>query len=242
MSRPLFSMPVSLAALKKMVRSEADPAKAVVLKGFFKTGKGDYGEGDRFMGLTVPISRRIANKFAALRVVDIQKLLTSSIHEERLIALLMMVERFDKGNEKVKRDIYTLYIASTTRINNWDLVDLSADKIVGRYLFNHSRQKLFTLARSKNIWERRIAIIATFYFIKQNDFETTVAIIKLLLNDRHDLIHKSMGWMLREIGKRSSPVLRQFLNEYKEILPRTTVRYAIERFPEKERKKYLARS
>jgi len=225
-----------------MVRSEADPAKAVVLKGFFKTGKGDYGEGDRFMGLTVPISRRIANKFAALRVVDIQKLLTSSIHEERLIALLMMVERFDKGNEKVKRDIYTLYIASTTRINNWDLVDLSADKIVGRYLFNHSRQKLFTLARSKNIWERRIAIIATFYFIKQNDFETTVAIIKLLLNDRHDLIHKSMGWMLREIGKRSSPVLRQFLNEYKEILPRTTVRYAIERFPEKERKKYLARS
>ncbi|OGH81265.1 MAG: DNA alkylation repair protein [Candidatus Magasanikbacteria bacterium RIFCSPLOWO2_02_FULL_44_11] len=235
-------MPVSLAALKKMVRSEADPAKAVVLKGFFKTGKGDYGEGDRFMGLTVPISRRIANKFAALRVVDIQKLLTSSIHEERLIALLMMVERFDKGNEKVKRDIYTLYIASTTRINNWDLVDLSADKIVGRYLFNHSRQKLFTLARSKNIWERRIAIIATFYFIKQNDFETTVAIIKLLLNDRHDLIHKSMGWMLREIGKRSSPVLRQFLNEYKEILPRTTVRYAIERFPEKERKKYLARS
>ena len=113
---------------------------------------------------------------------------------------------------------------------------------MGRYLFNHSRQKLFTLARSKNIWERRIAIIATFYFIKQNDFETTVAIIKLLLNDRHDLIHKSMGWMLREIGKRSSPVLRQFLNEYKEILPRTTVRYAIERFPEKERKKYLARS
>lgn len=231
----------SLITLKKTIRAAADSKKALVMKGFFKTGKGHYGEGDIFLGLTVPISRRIARNYADLPAGDIKKLLASTIHEDRLIALLIMVDRFTNGIERVRKEMYDLYLASTKYINNWDLVDLSAAKIVGPYIENRPRQVLRTLARSKDLWQRRIAIVATYYFIKQDDFFDTFAIAKQLLSDRHDLIHKAVGWMLREVGKRSLSTLRQFLDDYKNKLPRTTLRYAIERFPEAERKKYLVR-
>lgn len=231
--------------LRKDVNRLANPQKAKVLQGFFKTGKGEYGEGDVFLGLTVPQSRTIAIKYKDLAFSNIKILLKSKVHEERLIALLILVYRFnqkDKKDDKERKKVFDFYLANTKYINNWDLVDLSADKIVGQYLLDKSKGILFGLARSKNLWERRISIVATYQFIKDGRYQETLTISKMLLNDPHDLIHKAVGWMLREVGKNcSQEILEEFLKKHYKEMPRTMLRYAIERFPEKLRKKYLSR-
>lgn len=230
-------MSKALLELKKNIRQLASPAKAAGARRFFKTGKGQYGEGDIFLGLTVPESRSIVKKYLDLSLADVTKLLTSKIHEERLIALALLVAAFKKDKSK---KIVDLYLAHTKFINNWDLVDSSADKIVGEYLLDKSPAILFKLVRSKSLWERRISIIATFQFIKNRQFKTTLDIATLLLADEHDLIHKAVGWMLREVGKRDQKTLENFLKKNGTKMPRTALRYAIERFPEAQRQAYLS--
>jgi 3-methyladenine DNA glycosylase AlkD len=228
-----------LDAIRKDIKKEADSKKAAFLGRFFKTGPGQYAEGDVFLGLTVPQSRLIVAKYKDLALTDCLALLKSKIHEERLIALLIMVYQFSRGDEKVHKQIYEAYLAHTKYINNWDLVDLSADKIVGEYLFNNVKI-LEKLAHSKNLWEKRIAIIATFAFIKKGETGATFTIADILIQDKHDLIHKAVGWMLREAGKRvSEPELEKYLKTRYKTMPRTMLRYAIERFEEGKRKKYL---
>jgi 3-methyladenine DNA glycosylase AlkD len=193
------------------------------------------------LGLTVPQSRKIAIKFKDLSFSDIKKLLQSKIHEERVIALLILVHNFEKGSKEHQKDIYDYYLKNTKYINNWDLVDLSADKIVGQYLLDKSKDILFRLAHSENLWERRISIVATYQFIKDGRYQETLTISKMLLNDQHDLIHKAVGWMLREVGKKcSEDLLVEFLGKHYKQMPRTMLRYAIERLQEKLRKKYLS--
>ena len=228
---------ISLSELRKELKSKASPKKAKFLQRYFKTGPGEYAEGDVFLGVTVPESRKIVKKYIGLKLSDATKLLHSEIHEERLVGLLIMVDKFQTGEEQEK--IYQLYLKNTKYINNWDLVDLSADKIVGAYLLNKSKSILYKLVKSKNVWERRIAMIATFSFIKNNRFIETIKIAKTLLNDKHDLIRKAVGWMLREVGKRDLSTEERFLAKYCKRMPRTMLRYAIERFPERERKRYL---
>jgi len=207
---------------------------------FFKMGKGAYGEGDVFLGIKMPQARALAQRYAdKLPFSDITELLQSPYHEERLIALLLLVHLFKTGNLVQQKKIFTFYLTHTASINNWDLVDLSAHKIVGRYLEKNPRKILYTLARSHNLWERRIAIIATAHFISQNDFAETLAIAHLLLTDTHDLIHKAVGWMLREVGKKSIHTEETFLKKYYMQMPRTMLRYAIEKFPEEKRQRYL---
>jgi 3-methyladenine DNA glycosylase AlkD len=226
--------------LKNEISMLANPKKAEILKRFFKTGKGQYGEGDIFLGIQVPDSRKIAKKYSVISVDEIIKLLKSSIHEERLIALYILVGQFEKGNESIKDSIFKIYLENTRFINNWDLVDISADKIVGSYLSYKPKDILYSLAISDNLWERRIAIIATFNFIKKGMCEDTLKISKILLNDKHDLIHKAVGWMLREVGKRcTQKKLEDFLKANCKKMPRTMLRYAIEKFPEDLRQKYL---
>jgi len=228
-----------LQELKKETKKIADPKRAKLLQGFFKTGKGEYGEGDIFYGITVPESRKIAKKFKGLKFSDIQKLLKSKIHEERLIAILVLVHNFENGNSADQNKIYNFYLESTRYINNWDLVDLSAYKIIGRYLDNKPKTILCELAKSKSLWEKRIAIIATAWFIKNKKFGDTLKISEILLKDEHDLIHKAVGWMLREVGKRDIKTEEKFLKKHYKKMPRTMLRYAIERFPKKRRKFYL---
>lgn len=223
-------------AAAKQYRSQE---KTTVLQRFFKTGKGQYGEGDIFWGLTVPQSRTIAKKFKNLNIQEIKKLLTSPVHEVRLIALLILVEQFTNGDVIQQRIISNFYLKNTKHINNWDLVDLSASKILGRWLLDKDTTVLYKLIRSNNLWERRIAIVATYAFIRANQFKHTIKLSEKLLHDKHDLMHKAVGWMLREMGKRSIDDLINFLNKHSEIMPRTMLRYAIEKFPEKERRKYL---
>lgn len=231
-----------LAALKKEIADLHNKEKGLFLMRFFKTGKGQYGEGDVFYGLTVPQSRKIAVAFKTLPLADVEKLLTSKVHEERLIALLILVLQFQKSDEQTSKAIFDFYLSHTKWINNWDLVDLSADKIVGEYLKNKDRTILKKLAHSKLIWDRRISIIATFQFIKDlKETKDTFAIADILLNDTHDLIQKAVGWMLREAGKRVSEKDEEaFLTSRYKHMPRTMLRYAIERFPEDKRKAYLA--
>ncbi len=231
----------NLTALKNEIKKQGNPKKAKILAGFFKTGKGHYGEGDIFAGIKVPQSRQLALKYKHLSLVDVKKLLASKIHEERLIALLILVHNFEHGSKAEKTKIYKFYLNSAKFVNNWDLVDLSADKIVGEYLLNRPKAILNKLARSENLWERRIAMVATYQFIKNHQFAKTLEIAKKLLSDRHDLIHKAVGWMLREVGKSDEKTLVQFLDKYRQQMPRTTLRYAIERFPERRRRGYLAR-
>jgi 3-methyladenine DNA glycosylase AlkD len=243
-----------LQSVQQTLRSRANPDKALILQRFFKTGKGEYGEGDVFLGLTVPQVRSIAKQFKDLSLKEIKQLLHSMIHEERLLALIILVNRFKKPEEKIQKEIFDVYLANTKWINNWDLVDSSAEYVVGGYLFQKMRAKiehppapleggfvvLTKLARSKLVWDRRIAMMTTFQFIKNGKYEETFRIAKLLLDDEHDLIHKAVGWMLREVGKRiSEEVEESFLKEYYKEMPRTMLRYAIERFDEKKRKKYL---
>jgi len=227
---------MSLLDLKKELKAKENPEKAKILQRFFKTGPGEYGEGDVFFGIVVPEIRETVKKYAALKLEDVTRLLHSKIHEERLAAIFIMVSRFQTEKER----IYSLYLKNTRYVNNWDLVDLSADKIVGTYLLNKPKSILYTLAKSKNVWERRIAVMATFNFIKNSQFAETFKIAKILLNDEHDLIHKAVGWMLREVGKRDSKIQETFLKKHYKNMPRTMLRYAIERLPEKKRKQYLS--
>jgi 3-methyladenine DNA glycosylase AlkD len=236
----LFAEPAMTApVIQKRLRQFATREKARVLQGFFKTGPGEYGEGDHFLGVVVPNIRRVAKEYQDAPLGEINKILASRYHEERLLALLMLVHQFAKGDEALKKRIYGLYLKSTRYINNWDLVDLSAPNIVGTYLLGRSRKPLYAFARSNDLWKRRIAILSTFTFIRQNDFDDTLGISKILLEDDHDLLHKAVGWMLREIGKRDLRAEEQFLKQHYKKMPRTMLRYAIERFPEGKRRNYL---
>ena len=202
---------MSLKSLRETLKKQANPEQAKIYLRFFKTGKGEYGEGDKFVGVKVPVSRKIAKQFKDLSLAEIQALLNSKIHEERLIALFILIEQYRKGNTAEKKYIFNFYLKNLNRINNWDLVDISAEKIIGAYLLDKDKKILFKLAKSKNLWERRIAIMSTFYFIKNELFETTFKISDILLQDEHDLIHKAVGWMLREIGNRNLKAEENYL-------------------------------
>lgn len=229
----------SLLELQKQIHSKKNPEKAKILQGFFKTGKGQYGEGDIFLGITVPDSRKMAKEFRDLSLAEIKKLLESKIHEERVIALLILVDQFEKATPEKKNEVYDFYLAHTAWINNWDLVDLTAHKIVGEYLLTKNTKILTDLVHSKNLWEKRIGIVATLAFIRKGKLSETFRLSKILMNDSHDLIHKAVGWMLREAGKRDEVPLEVFLEEYAPIMPRTMLRYAIEKFSADRRAYYL---
>jgi 3-methyladenine DNA glycosylase AlkD len=229
-----------LDQIKRDLSQLSNPEKAKKLSGFFKTGKGQYGEGDIFLGIPVPEQRKVAKRYIDLTLNDLQELLSSKIHEHRLTALLILVSKYEKADNSGKDEIFSFYLKNTEYVNNWDLVDLSAPKIVGDYLFNKDTSILFKLAKSNNLWERRIAVLSTFKFIRNNDFEDALSISELLLDDKHDLIHKAVGWMLREIGKRDQEIEERFLSRYCMQMPRTMLRYAIEKFDENKRKFYLA--
>lgn len=228
----------TLAAVAELT-SSANSEDALFLQRFFKTGPGQYGEGDRFLGIRVPVLRRLARKYGDLPLDDVRELLHSPFHEARLLALLILVRSYDRADPALRRQVYTLYLANTAWINNWDLVDLSAEHVVGRHLEGRSLRPLVRLARSDDLWERRISILATHYFIKLGTFEPTLDVARRLLQDRHDLIHKAVGWMLREVGKRDQAAEEAFLRAHYRSMPRTMLRYAIERFPEKLRLAYL---
>lgn len=231
----------SLAAIRKSLRDAGNPNDAVFLQRFFKTGPGQYGEGDVFLGIRVPASRALARQFAELPLDDIEKLLHDKYHEARLVALILLVGRYERGDDAERQRVYRMYLANTDRINNWDLVDLSAPNIVGAHLVTRSRAPLDKLAKSKNLWERRIAIVATYWFIRLHQFDDTLRISTALLGDTQDLIHKAVGWMLREVGKRDESVLERFLDEHATTMPRTALRYSIERMTPERRKHYMAR-
>jgi 3-methyladenine DNA glycosylase AlkD len=226
--------------LQTRLRSLGNPAAATFLARFFKTGPGEYGEGDSFIGVRVPPVREVAKEFKELPLSEVVRLLHSRIHEERLAALVILVLQTAKGNAETRKRIYDAYLANTQHINNWDLVDLSAPQLVGAHLEDKSRRPLYRLAKSSWLWDRRISILATFYFIRHGDFDDTLKIAELLLGDKEDLIHKAVGWMLREIGKRDQNAIKGFLKKHCRIMPRTMLRYAIERFPQRERQTYLA--
>jgi len=226
-----------LKQIQQDLQKLANKEKAKIHMSFFKTKKGEYGAGDVFLGITVPKQRIIANKYKDLELINIQELLNSKIHEHRLMALFILTYQYKKSKDK--KTYAEFYIKNSKRINNWDLVDTSAEKILGDYLFDKDKSILYKFAESENLWERRIAIISTFYFIKQNKFEDTFKIAKTLLNDKHDLIHKAVGWMLREVGKRNQKEEENFLQEYYKVMPRTTLRYAIEKFETSKKLYYM---
>jgi 3-methyladenine DNA glycosylase AlkD len=231
----------SAAAVQRQVRALADPARATHSLRFFKTGPGDYGEGDRFLGLTVPMLRRLAREHQDLPLKELTNLLKSPWHEERLLALLVLSRQYGRGTAVERAAIYRQYLKHTRHINNWDLVDSSAEHIIGAHLAEGDQEMLERLARSPDLWERRIAIVATLHYIKRGEFKPTLKIARLLLNDEHDLIHKAAGWMLREVGKRDRAAEVRFLTRYAKRMPRTMLRYALERFPPAERSRWLAR-
>ena len=225
--------------IRRKLQQLGSKDKAKVLQRFFKTGPGEYGEGDVFIGVRVPELRKLVKKYPDITIKEVMQLLRSTIHEERLFALLILVSKYSKGNETVKKRIYELYLQNTKFINSWDLVDGSAQHIVGAFLMDKSKEPIYRLAKSDNLWERRIAILSTFHFIKHDNYSETLKISKILLTDEQDLIHKAVGWMLREIGKRHISTEEIFLKKYYKRMPRTMLRYAIEKFPESKRKKYL---
>lgn len=231
-----------LSRIKKDLKARASSAKARILARYFKTGKGEYGHGDKFIGVTVPETREIAQKHVHTPLTVVKHLLRSKIHEERLLALHILSEQFRQASNTARKKIIDFYLANTTYVNNWDLVDSSAHQLLGEWLLDKERSLLDKLARSKQLWERRIAIIATYAFIKRNQFSDTLRIAETLLHDSHDLMHKATGWMLRELGKREQAVLERFLKKHAHKMPRTMLRYAIERFPETKRKAYLSSS
>ncbi|NOY07003.1 MAG: DNA alkylation repair protein, partial [Chlorobi bacterium] len=228
-----------LQEIQQHLRTLADPERAAVHQRFFKTGPGEYGEGDRFLGIRVPVLRKLARAYRDLSLAETKKLLASSIHEERFLALLIMVLKYRAGNEDERTTIYRLYLDSTRYVNNWDLVDTTAEHVVGDYLRDRDRSVLRRLALSRSMWERRIAILATFHYIRRNSFDETLAIAEVLLDDPEDLIHKAVGWMLREVGKRDMKTEERFLRKHYKAMPRTMLRYAIEKFPEPLRQRYL---
>ncbi len=225
--------------LQEKLHALANSEWAQGMQRFFKTGRGEYAEGDRFIGVRMPQMRKLVKGYPDTPLSEIETLLCSPFHEERMVALLLMVQRFQRGDAKEQKMLYQRYLDSTTVINNWDLVDVTAEHIIGAWLFGRSRKPLYRLARSKLWWERRMAIMSTFHFIKKNEFDETLKLAERLLHDEHDLIHKAVGWMLREVGKRDLAVEEAFLQQHYKTMPRTMLRYAIEKFPEKRRQAYL---
>ena len=225
--------------IKKRLRKLGNKERAEVSRRYFKTGPGEYGEGDIFLGIPVPELRKLAKTYRHLTLKDTTKLLQSPIHEERLLALLILIHIFPAGDESIKKEIFDLYLNNTRYINNWDLVDASAQYIAGAFLVHKNKKVLYRLAKSEDLWERRIAIMSTFHFIRQNEFSETLKIAEILIADREDLIHKAVGWMLREVGKRNLKIEEQFLKLYYKKMPRTMLRYAIEKFPQARRRLYL---
>jgi len=230
---------LTATAIRRKLRAHANPASVAILQSFFKTGPGQYGEGDQFIGVKVPGHRVVCRECRGAPLAEVLKLLRSRIHEERALALLMLGDAFNAGDDRMRRQIYDLYLANTAFINNWDLVDCSAAQIVGGWLRGRSTAPLTRLARSQSLWERRIAMIATFDGIRRGEFGDTFRIAEILLHDEHDLIHKAVGWLLREVGKRDGAAERAFLASRYKTMPRTMLRYAIEKFPETERRRYL---
>jgi 3-methyladenine DNA glycosylase AlkD len=230
---------LKLKELKQQLKKLADDTIAQHSRRFFKTGKGQYGEGDLFLGIRVPELRKLVKQSRNFSLNDVSKLLQSKYHEERLLALLLLVAMFQKATPEEQRKIYEFYLNHTSNINNWDLVDSSAAHIMGTYLRARDRKPLYKLVRSKNLWERRIAIIATFHLIKHHEFDDALRLSEILMEDREDLIHKAVGWMLREIGKREMKALEAFLKIHYSAMPRTMLRYAIEKFPKEKRQAYL---
>lgn len=227
---------MTAAIAKKKLTGLGSPDLAKSAARFFKTGPGQYGEGDIFIGVKVPVLRTLAREFRELPVEEVEVLLQSPIHEERLLALLILVLVVAKADDARRKVIFDFYLGNTNFVNNWDLVDSSAPALVGAYLIDKSRKPLVTLAKSTSLWERRIAIVATQHFIRHGEFDDTLKISKMLLADKHDLIHKATGWMLREVGKKHEPTLVGFLEEHGAVMPRTMLRYAIERLsPERKR-------
>jgi len=231
----------TLTDFTRMLHGYANKEKARLLQGFFKTGKGEYGEGDVFIGVTMPQIRIVAKAmWRDVTLPDIKGLLKSPIHEERMLALVVLTHRFTKGDEAEKKRIFDLYMASTRRINNWDLVDVSVGRIVGAYLLDKDRSVLYERARSQLLWDRRIAMVATGMFIHHGQLDDTFALADILLSDTHDLMHKAVGWMLREAGKQDIARLSAFLRKRAHVMPRTMLRYAIEKYPEPERRTWLS--
>lgn len=234
---------MSLNALQKELKLLENKEKAKFLQGFFKTGKGDYAEGDVFYGITVPQTRSLAKSFSHITLKEAEELLKSKIHEERLCALLILIQKFEnrKTTEEEKKEIFDFYLKNTKYINNWDLVDLSSHEIVGAYLFNHPKERgvLKKLAKSELLWDKRIAMVSCYHFIYRKEFKEPLEVAEILVNDKHDLMHKAVGWMLREIGKRDLASEEKFLKKHYKKMPRTMLRYAIEKFPEKKRLAYL---
>lgn len=229
----------SLKKIRRDLKSIACSSRALSLQRFFKTGKGEYGAGDKFLGITVSNLRELAKNYHELSLADLKILLASSWHEERMAALLILVIQYRRADLLSQKKIYKFYLANSSRINNWDLVDLSAPQIVGAHLLDKNKRFLHVLVRSNNLWQRRIAIVATWMFIRNGYFVETLALAKKLLQDHEDLLHKASGWMLREVGKRDFSVLDNFLRSHYKNMPRTMLRYAIEKFPEKLRLAYL---
>lgn len=234
---------MSVEKLRDELLAAGSEAKARELARFFKTGKGDYGEGDRFIGVTVPVNRTITRRYLHLTPTQLAELLHSPIHELRLSALIAMVEQYKSRHttDAHRQEIVDTYIANTRYINNWDLVDLSVYNIIGAHLASRSRELLYRWALSSLLWEQRMAIVATMWFIRHGDYDDTIALARLLCHHPHDLMHKAVGWMLREVGKRDKQRLIDFLNEHYTTLPRTLLRYAIEKLPQQERLYYMKR-
>jgi 3-methyladenine DNA glycosylase AlkD len=224
---------------RKRLKDLGSNEKAEVAQRFFKTGPGEYGEGDVFLGVRVPELRRLAKEFLDLGPGEVRDLLRSHIHEDRALALLILVRNYRRGDPKEQERIYQFYMDHLRFINNWDLVDVSAEHVVGAFLKGKCKRPLYRLARSKNLWERRVSVLATFHYIKGSEFSETLKIAEMLLSDKEDLIHKAVGWMLREVGKRDPAAEEKFLEKHSKKMPRTMLRYAIERFPEPKRQRYL---
>jgi 3-methyladenine DNA glycosylase AlkD len=228
-----------LVELQTRLEALGDPRVAEASRRFFKTGPGEYGEGDRFRGIRVPVLRGLAKEYQSITIPEAGRLLGSTFHEDRLLALLILVRLYSRGDEALREEIYRLYLKSARLINNWDLVDSSAEQIVGAFLWDRPRAPLRRLAKSADLWERRIAVLATFHFIRRGEFGETLAVARALLSDREDLIHKAVGWMLREVGNRDPATEEEFLREHYKRMPRVMLRYAIEKFPEEKRRRYL---
>jgi len=216
-----------------------DPKKAADSVRFYQTDKGGYGEGDQFLGIVVPKQRKISRKYKDLSLPELQELLDSQFHECRSVALMILVLQYRKGNPEKHQQIVDLYLKNSKKIDNWDLVDMSAPYILGDWFLDRDRNILYEYAKSENLWQKRIAMLSTYGFIRKNQYEDTIKIAEILLNDKHDLIHKAVGWMLREVGKRDQAEEEKFLKKYYREMPRTMLRYAIEKFPESIRQKYL---
>jgi 3-methyladenine DNA glycosylase AlkD len=232
-------IPVTVKEIRRKLRKQGDKERARSSQRFFKTGPGEYAEGDIFLGIRVPELRKLAKHYQHMPPDEAEELLQSAIHEERLLALFILIGLYAGGSESEKKRIYELYLENIRFVNNWDLVDTSSEHIVGAFLKDKPKEPLYRLAKSRGLWERRIAIVSTFHYIKRGKFSETLKIAKTLLKDEQDLIHKAVGWMLREVGKRDLEAEETFLKRHYKTMPRTTLRYAIERFPESKRRRYL---